>query len=123
MVTVASRAAFPVWIVSFLKGVTTMWRNFSGIFVACGLLVLAGPPPAEAGSVQGVARAATVEAAITRVAAAGHAHSFDWHRVGAVPARAAATSRERPQRVSIVGRGGWICSPAGVGTDSRCRAR
>jgi hypothetical protein len=99
-----------------------MWRIFSGVFVACALLVLAGPQPAEAGSGQGLARAATGEPAITRVAAAGHARSFDWHRGGAVKA-AAATRRERPLRVSVLGRGGWICSPAGVGTDSRCRSR
>lgn len=99
-----------------------MTTRLMGGFAAGVLMVFVGAAPAEAGA--GHAAAASGEAAsVARVAHQGHARDFDWHRQKTRPVRAGMTDSGRRQTVRIAGRGSWICSPAGAGSGSSCRAR
>jgi len=101
---------------SFLTGVTKMTKRLYALLSGVLLAAVVGAQSVAAGAGQGAPRTAAGELPSLRTT--GYGQSFDWHRP--VPR---AAGRASGDQLVLVGRGSWICSPAGAGQNSQCQGR
>ena len=94
-----------------------------GAFVAGIAAAAQGVGAGWAGAGQAAPRADRDGGVRAPAVATGYARSFDWHRPVTPGARGKSRAADRPEKLQVVGRSVWVCSPAGAGVDSRCRAR
>jgi hypothetical protein len=80
---------------------------------------VAGAAAVHAGAGQAAGRAASGEMPSARTATTGYGQSFDWHR----PVTLGPKNGTFARATVVLGKASWVCTVAGAGSGSQCRAR
>lgn len=96
-----------------------MRMNALAGLIAGFLGVVAGAAAVHAGAGQAAGRAVSGEMPSARTATMGYGQSFDWHR----PVSPGPKNGTLTRATVVLGQAKWVCTVAGAGSGSQCRAR